>query len=115
MEYIDKFVDEPVANWMFKKPSETIILRQIPIASAQAFSSVYPLHEALLLKMTNNTYPGEYILDYFYHMFHKISYSVTHSSRLVFVICNLFIFFESADIIVQSPMSNGLKYPQKIH
>lgn len=72
MEYIDKFVDEPVANWIIKKPSETVMLRQIPIANTQPFSSVYPLHEALLLTMTNNTYPGEKILDYLYHMFHKI-------------------------------------------
>lgn len=63
MEYIDKLVDEPVANWIIKKPSETITLRHIPIANAQAFSSVYPMHEAFLLKMTNNTYPGKKVID----------------------------------------------------
>ena len=62
-EYIDKLVDKPLANWEIKKPTETVILKQIPFAKVEPFSSVYPMHEAALLKFTNNTYPGKKLID----------------------------------------------------
>ena len=62
MEYIDKLVDEPLANWEIKKPSETVILRQIPVANVEPCSSIYSIHDATLLKITNNTYPGKKIV-----------------------------------------------------
>lgn len=61
MRFIDKLVDKPLANIEIKKPTEHVTFWQIPIANVQPFSSIYPMHEAALLKFTNNSYPGKKI------------------------------------------------------
>lgn len=94
MEYIDKLVDKPVANWIIKKPSETITLRQIVLVpDAQPFSSVYPLRESSLLDMTNNTYPGKKIIDELYQTFNKSCYSEKFC-YVFFFVCLLLFFFK---------------------
>lgn len=57
MDYIDKFVDEPVMDLYVRKPTETWMLRRLPVKHVQPMSSVYGIAETSMLHATNNSYP----------------------------------------------------------